>query len=64
VITFGDPFQGAPIKGYNGPIETFCKVNDGVCGGNFELSAAHLSYPLDNSVTDAKAKLKQFAAGN
>lgn len=64
VITFGDPFQGAPIKGYTGPIETFCKVADGVCGGNFELSTAHLSYPLDNSVTEAKAKLLKWASSS
>ena len=24
VVTFGDPFQGAPIKNYRGPILTFC----------------------------------------
>jgi hypothetical protein len=64
VITFGDPFQGAPIKGYNGPIKTFCKVDDGVCTGNFELAGAHLSYPFDNSVTEAKAVLKKWAAAS
>lgn len=62
MIVFGDPFQGAPIKGYSGPIETFCKPADGVCGGNFELSTAHLSYPVDSSVSDAKALLKKWAA--
>jgi hypothetical protein len=62
VVTFGDPFQGAPIKGYTGPITTYCKVADGVCGGNFELSAAHLSYPFDSSVAEAKADLKKMAA--
>jgi cutinase len=63
VITFGDPFQGAPIKGYDGPIKIFCKIDDGVCGGNFELSTAHLSYPMDTSVAEAKALLKKWAAG-
>ncbi|KAF2415659.1 alpha/beta-hydrolase [Tothia fuscella] len=62
VVTFGDPFQGAPIKGYTGPIKTFCKIDDGVCGGNFELSAAHLSYPFDISISEAKAELKKWAA--
>lgn len=63
MIIFGDPFQGSPIKGYTGPIETYCKPGDGVCGGNFELSAAHLSYPFDgDSVTKAKADLKKWAA--
>lgn len=62
VMTFGDPFQGAPIKGYTGPVVTYCKIDDGVCGGNFELSTAHLSYPFDNTVTEAKAELKRLSA--
>jgi hypothetical protein len=44
VVTFGDPFQGAPIKGYTGPIHTFCNDGDYVCTGNFVVGAAHLSY--------------------
>lgn len=60
-MTFGDPFQGASIKGYSGPIETYCKPGDGVCGGNFELSGAHLSYSLDDTITKAKVVLKQWA---
>jgi hypothetical protein len=41
---FGDPFQGAKIKGYNGEIVTYCNAGDYVCTGNFEISASHLSY--------------------
>ncbi|KAF2398196.1 alpha/beta-hydrolase, partial [Trichodelitschia bisporula] len=44
VVVFGDPFQGAPIKGYSGPIITFCKDGDSVCTGNFVISMAHLAY--------------------
>ncbi|TID27977.1 hypothetical protein E2P81_ATG00730 [Venturia nashicola] len=62
VLAFGDPFQGSPIKGYDGPLVTYCKPDDGVCGGNFELSGAHLSYPFDDSVTKAKELLKKWAA--
>lgn len=61
MIVFGDPFQGSPIKGYNGPIETFCNEGDSVCTGNFELRPAHMSYPLNDSIKNAKAKLKSWA---
>lgn len=44
VVVFGDPFQGAPIKGYTGPIITYCNDGDYVCTGNFVIGAAHLSY--------------------
>jgi len=44
VVTFGDPFNGANIKGYSGPISIFCNPGDGVCTGNFEVALAHLSY--------------------
>lgn len=56
--------NGASIKGYSGPIKTFCKPGDGVCGGNFELSTAHLSYPFDNTAAEAKEYLKDLAAKN
>ena len=63
MITFGDPFNGAPIKGYNGPIEIYCAAGDGVCTGNFELAAAHLSYIGDSTVPNAKKKLIEMANG-
>lgn len=59
---FGDPFQGAPINGYRGPIKTYCKPTDGVCGGNFEIGASHLSYG-GGDTTQAIADMKRFAAG-
>lgn len=55
VITFGDPFCGAKIGQYSGPLNVFCDPSDGVCGGNFDISAAHLSY--SGSVTPAIAIL-------
>jgi hypothetical protein len=65
VITFGDPFNGSPIRGYNGPIQIYCKPGDGVCSGNFELTGAHLSYQggKGSSVTDALAKLVEMSNG-
>jgi len=62
VVVFGDPFQGAPIKGYSGPILTYCKKGDGVCGGNFEISGSHLSYG-GGDTTQAIAEMKRIAAG-
>lgn len=44
VVVFGDPFDGAPIKGYSGPIKTYCATGDDVCEGEFVITAAHLSY--------------------
>jgi hypothetical protein len=63
VVTFGDPFNGAPIKDYNGPIEILCNKNDYVCTGNFELAPAHLSYGFDSSATIGQKKLLEMAKG-
>jgi hypothetical protein len=63
VITFGDPFNGAPIKGYNGPVEIYCAPGDGVCTGNFELTTSHLAYIFDSTVATAKKKLLDMASG-
>jgi hypothetical protein len=49
-VVFGDPFQGAKIKGYNGEIVTFCNAGDNVCTGNFEVTPSHLSYSPGSSV--------------
>ncbi|KAF2401446.1 alpha/beta-hydrolase [Trichodelitschia bisporula] len=62
VIVFGDPMQGAPIKGYNGPIITYCLEGDYVCTGNFVIGAAHLSYTGAPS-TKAIAEIKKIAVG-
>jgi len=62
VVTFGDPFNGAPIKGYNGPIAIFCNKGDGVCTGNFELAPSHISYGFDTSAGLGQKKLFEMAA--
>jgi hypothetical protein len=62
VVVFGDPFQGAPIKGYNGPIITYCNSGDYVCTGNFEISAAHLAY-IGSPTSKAIAEMKRIASG-
>src|SRR5580693_5495174 len=61
VITFGDPFNGANIAGYNGPIAIFCRKGDGVCTGNFEVAASHMAYSGD--VKAAQKKLLEMAKG-
>jgi len=48
---FGDPFQGAKIRGYNGEIVTYCNAGDNVCTGNFEVTASHLSYSTGPAVS-------------
>jgi hypothetical protein len=60
VITFGDPFNGAVIKGYNGPIEIFCNTGDGVCTGNFEVGTAHMSYG-SGTAKSAQKKLLEWS---
>lgn len=49
VLTYGDPFCGAPIGQYNGPIKVFCAVGDGVCDGNLNIGLTHLAYGVDVS---------------
>jgi len=45
VVVFGDPFNGASIKGFpRDGIKTFCNAGDGVCQGKFVITAAHLAY--------------------
>lgn len=62
VLTFGDPFNGAQIKGWTGPILTFCRPTDGVCEGNFKIGGAHLSYSSSSDATDGAKWLKKMAA--
>ncbi|KAF2756297.1 alpha/beta-hydrolase [Pseudovirgaria hyperparasitica] len=47
VVTFGDPFNGANIGQYTGPRHVFCAQGDGVCDGQLNIGAAHLSYGSD-----------------
>jgi len=47
VVTFGDPFSGAKIGQYTGPLHVFCMTGDGVCNGQLDVSFTHLSYFVD-----------------
>ncbi|KAE9972243.1 hypothetical protein EG328_005114 [Venturia inaequalis] len=61
VVVFGDPFQGAPIKGYDGPIITYCNEGDYVCTGNFVVGAAHLAY-TGSTASAAIKEMKKIGA--
>jgi len=42
---FGDPFNGAAVKGMpQERVKTWCAAGDGVCSGLFQIGVAHLSY--------------------
>ncbi|KAF2399999.1 cutinase-domain-containing protein [Trichodelitschia bisporula] len=62
VVVFGDPFNGAPIKGYSGPIKTYCAAGDQVCTGNFIIGAAHLAY-VGTSTSQAVSYMIDIAKG-
>ncbi|KAI9659553.1 MAG: hypothetical protein M1821_001812 [Bathelium mastoideum] len=61
VVVFGDPFNGAPIKGYSGPIKTYCAAGDDVCDGEFVITAAHLSY-VGVDTTEAVAYIQSVVS--
>jgi hypothetical protein len=62
-VVFGDPFNGASIKGFpQENIKTLCAAGDGVCGGKFQITAAHLSYTAGGSVSDAARWMIQKAS--
>lgn len=63
VVVFGDPFNGAPIKGFpQEKIKTFCASGDGVCKGEFKITAAHLSY-TGTSTSAAVKWISQAVSG-
>jgi hypothetical protein len=44
-LTYGDPFNGATVKGFpSDKIKIFCNPTDAVCKGEFVIGAGHLSY--------------------
>lgn len=54
MLAFGDPFNGAPIKGYpSEKIKTFCQDSDGVCQGKFAISGGHMAYLSNGDVGEA-----------
>jgi len=60
MLTFGDPFNGATVKGFpQDKIKVFCNPTDGVCKGDFSIGAGHLSYSTAGGV----AWLKQLSGG-
>lgn len=63
MVVFGDPFNGASIKGFpQDGIKTFCNASDGVCKGEFKIGLGHLSYTTGSTMSDA-AKWMNARAG-
>jgi cutinase len=63
-VVFGDPFQGAPIKGFpSAKIKTYCNEGDKVCDGRFTIKAAHLKYAT-GSTSDAVSWIKSQASSS
>jgi cutinase len=59
VAVFGDPFNGAPVKGIpRDRVKTFCNAGDGVCGGSFTITASHLSYTMNGDISAAASWIK------
>jgi len=59
ILTYGDPFNGATVKGFpSDKIKINCNPTDGVCKGDFAIGAGHLSYSTASGV----AWLKQLAS--
>jgi hypothetical protein len=60
ILTFGDPFNGAKIRGWNGPIKIFCRPTDAVCGGEFKIGAGHMAYISSTEPTQGATWLKSL----
>jgi len=64
VVVFGDPFNGASIKGFpQEGIKTFCAASDGVCKGQFVIGLAHLSYASGPGIKEAAKWMNGRAGG-
>lgn len=60
ILTYGDPFNGATVKGFDSSkIKINCNSNDGVCKGDFSIGVGHLSYSTGAGIT----WLKQISSG-
>ncbi|KEQ70521.1 cutinase, partial [Aureobasidium namibiae CBS 147.97] len=58
-LTFGDPLQRSPFRNIDsGRTKVYCNILDAVCNGAFVISAAHLSYSIQDATPAA-----QFAKG-
>jgi len=51
ILTYGDPFNGATVKGFpQDKIKINCNPTDGVCKGDFSIGVGHLSYSTSSGV--------------
>ncbi|QDS77505.1 hypothetical protein FKW77_000475 [Venturia effusa] len=56
ILTYGDPFNGATVKGFDSSkIKINCNPTDGVCKGDFSIGVGHLSYSTVSGVSWLKS---------
>ncbi|RDI83073.1 hypothetical protein Vi05172_g6977 [Venturia inaequalis] len=56
ILTYGDPFNGATVKGLDqSKIKINCNPTDGVCKGDFSIGIGHLAYSTGSGVSWLKA---------
>ena len=54
-LTFGDPLQRSPFRNIDsGRTKVYCNILDAVCNGAFVISAAHLSYSIQDATPAAQ----------
>lgn len=59
---FGDPFNGASVKGVaQEKIRSWCEAKDGVCGGGLVIGMAHLAYTSNGNVKEAAKWMNEMA---
>jgi len=52
IVGIGDPFNGAPVKGFSSDkVKSICYSQDGVCGGELNIGLYHGAYLTDGSAT-------------
>ncbi|KAF2430231.1 alpha/beta-hydrolase [Tothia fuscella] len=60
ILTYGDPFNGATVKGFpQDKIKINCNPTDGVCKGDFSIGLGHLSYSTTTGVAWLKSLEKK-----
>jgi len=64
LVLYGDPMNGADVKGIdNNRVKTICNSNDGVCKGEFNITAGHMSYSSDGKSVKAGIEFAKQMTG-
>jgi hypothetical protein len=63
-VLFGDPFNGAPVKGISrDKIQDYCAASDPVCDGQLKITAGHMSYVGGDTGKAAKWMMEKVKKG-